>query len=113
MSAETKWPAGPYEFLEANEPDARFHAGKPFTICRSETLDDLANVYSEDDSTVYTTREQAVALAHLFSASPDLYAALGSVMREIVGEHYRGSNDAEAKVVTDAWAALAKARGEQ
>ena len=43
----------------------------------------------------------------------DLYAALDSVMREIVGDDFEGNTETERKVVSDAWAALRKARGEQ
>lgn len=113
MTAETKWPAGPYYFLEAGNTEAAGNAGRPLTICSDVDDTDLANVYSADDSTVETTREQAVALAHLFAAAPELYAALDSVMREIVGTKFRGNTFAEEATINEVWAAIKKARGEQ
>ena len=52
--------------------------GKPLVIC-DERDNDLAEVYSADDSTVDTTREQAVAAARLFVASPRMLETLREV----------------------------------
>jgi hypothetical protein len=101
MSSETKWPKGPYHFLEADGHDLPFNADQPLTIWSVETENDLANVFSCDDSTVSTTREEAVALSHLFAAAPELYAALYGLMHGHDGAIEAGRS------------ALSKARGEK
>ena len=71
---------GPWTFLEADNHEDEVNDGRPLTICTPNN-DDLANVYSSDDSTVNIPRAEAVANAHLIAAAPDLLDAL----RELLG----------------------------
>lgn len=73
MSAKKHTP-GPWTFLEDGDAEA-LHNCRPLTIC-SPGKDDLAEVFSDEDSTVAIPREQAIANARLIAASPDLLAAL-------------------------------------
>jgi hypothetical protein len=43
----------------------------------------------------------------------ELYAALDDVMREIVGERFKGSTETEREIVQAAWDVLERARQEQ
>ena len=52
--------------------------GKPFVIC-DERDNDIAEVYSADDSTVDTSRGQAGAIAKLFAAAPQMLATLKEI----------------------------------
>lgn len=66
---------GPWRFIEDGRTEDEHNVGKPLTIGHYGTLDDLANVFSHDDSTVSVPREEAVANARLISAAPDLLIA--------------------------------------
>lgn len=74
MSATTKHTVGNWEFLEAGCTEDEGNRGRPLTICGG-TNEDLANVYSCDDSTVTISRDEAIANARLIAAAPDLLAA--------------------------------------
>ena len=72
----------PFLWLEADDHDEPHRAGRPLTIC--DTYDnDVAEIYSREDATVSTTREQAIAIARLFAAAPDLVAALKLAERHL------------------------------
>lgn len=79
--SETKFTPGPWDFLEAHNRDDEWSMSKPLTICGGDN-DDLANIYSADDSLVSITREQAIANAHLIAAAPELYATLEPFARK-------------------------------
>ena len=92
----------PWTFLEQEDTESVWNAGEPLTIC-GPANDDLANVYSSDDSTVanvYSSddstvsipRKQAIANAHLISAAPEMLAAL-----EAQVEHLKGFTDEELR----------------
>jgi hypothetical protein len=66
---------GPWTFLERYDPEGDHNAEKPFTIC-GPANDDLANVYSREDSSVSISRQEAFANARLMSAAPDMLTAL-------------------------------------
>ena len=100
---EPRFTPGPWEFLEAYSHDDEYSASRPLTVC-SDSNDDLANVFSSNDSTVSIARDQAIANAHLIAAAPDLYEALAVVVQEWGRPYSPDWNRARA--------ALAKARGE-
>ena len=81
----------PWTFLEQEDTESVWNAGEPLTIC-GPANDDLANVYSSDDSTVSIPRKQAIANAHLISAAPEMLAAL-----EAQVEHLKGFTDEELR----------------
>lgn len=64
---------GPWTFLEDGDAEA-LHNCRPLTIC-SPSKDDLAEVFSEEDSTVAIPRQQAIANARLIASSPSLLQA--------------------------------------
>lgn len=66
---------GPWHFLEERRTESEHNAGVALTIA-SPAFDDLAAVFSMDDSTVNTPREEAIANARLIAAAPDMAAAL-------------------------------------
>lgn len=68
---------GPWTFIEADVLD---DVDGPFTIC-DEAGNDLATFYSVDDSTVTTTRGQAIANATMAAAAPELLDVLLAVIR--------------------------------
>jgi hypothetical protein len=70
--------ASQWRFLEAGETEAEYNACRPLTICAG--LEDLASIYSEDDSTVAIKRVDAVRAAHMMAAAPDLAAALEAIV---------------------------------
>jgi hypothetical protein len=74
VATEAKWTPRPWVFLEEGDAEA-LHNCRPLTIC-SPGKDDLAEVFSDEDSTVAIPREQAIANARLIAAAPDLYEAL-------------------------------------
>ena len=98
---------GPWTFLEQEDTESVGNAGGPLTIC-GPANDDLANVYSSDDSTVSIPREQAIANAHLISAAPEMLAALESMVDR--WEPDCGGTD--RRMWEDACAAIAKVRGQ-
>jgi hypothetical protein len=111
--SEPKFTPGPWHFLEAHSHNDEWSRDKPLTICDEKRDDDLANVFSADDSTVLTTREEAIANAHLIAAAPDLYHALTKA-REFIRhltprEDHLGDMAKDAAIAADA--ALAKAIG--
>ncbi len=71
----SKHTPGPWRFLEADDHDGEGNSCRPLTIC-SPSHDDLANVYSSDDSTVSISREEAIANARLIAAAPKQNEAL-------------------------------------
>jgi hypothetical protein len=78
-SPELRTPLGPFRFLEDGRTEDEANEGRPLTIC-DEQDNDAANVFSEDDSTVFITRDKAIETARLFAASPDLLEALRRVL---------------------------------
>lgn len=66
---ELKEPLGPFRFLEDGRTEDEANAGRPLTICDAEN-NDAAQVFSEDDSSVYITRTKAIETARLFIAAP-------------------------------------------
>ena len=68
----------PWRFLEDGRSEEEPNYCQPLTICGPDD-DDLANVYSSDDSTVSITRAEAIANARLIAAAPDLLAALSDL----------------------------------
>lgn len=75
---ELKAPLGPFRFLEDGRTEDEANAGRPLTICDAEN-NDVAQVFSEDDSTVFITRTKASETARLFAASPQLLQALKKI----------------------------------
>jgi hypothetical protein len=80
----SKHTPGPWRFLEADDHNRDDNSCRPLTICGLAD-DDLANVYSSDDSTVSISREEAVANARLIAAAPDLLEALKAYMHAMEG----------------------------
>jgi len=70
----SKHTPGPWRFLEADDHNRDDNSCRPITIC-GPADDDLANVYSSDDSTVSISREETVANARLIAAAPNLLEA--------------------------------------
>lgn len=65
------------EVIEADYLDEFWDSGKPFTIAiKDEPHDDIAQIFSCEDSTVSTTRRQAYELACLFARAPSLVSKL-------------------------------------
>lgn len=75
MSAHTK---GPWYWLEADNGEDGY-GGDPLTIAGPDNTD-LAIVFSDEDSTVATTREEAIANARLIAAAPELLEALAGMV---------------------------------
>ena len=100
---EPKFTPGPWEFLEADDPNGEYNACRPLTI--SGGGDDLANIYSADDATVDITRDAAIANARLIAAAPDLLAALKLV------RNWGRVEDLAQSEVASIDAAIAKAEG--
>src|SRR5271154_2580230 len=72
---------GPLEFLELGRTEEPHNRCKPLTICEGrENGDDIANLYSSDDATVSTTREQAIGKARLLAAA---YNAFDSAAKKL------------------------------
>lgn len=63
---------GPWRFLEEGWAESMHGRCEPLTICSRNNVD-LAIVFSADDSTVSTTREQAIANARLIATAPTMY----------------------------------------
>jgi len=106
--------AGTWVFLEEGRTEEDGNACKPLTIC-SQSGDDLASVYSSDDSTASVPRAEAVANARLMACAPALIAALigldeafCSLSDNMTREE---RHDARLKLIA-ARAAVAKAKGE-
>jgi hypothetical protein len=72
--SEPAFTPGPWHFLEAHNHDDEWSKDHPLTICDEKNSEDLANVFSADDSTVSVSRKEAIANAFLIASSPDLYA---------------------------------------
>lgn len=70
MTRKENHTPGPWEFLEADDPNGEFNACRPLTI--SGGGDDLAHVFSADDATVDISRDEAIANAHLIARAPAL-----------------------------------------
>ena len=69
---------GPLEFLELGRTEEAHNRCKPLTLCEArEKGDDVANVYSSDDSTVYIPRHQAVANTRLLAAAYNAFDSAG------------------------------------
>ena len=66
-------------FLEAGDTEAVGNACRPLTICDQHN-NDLANIYSSDDTTTSVARDEAIAYAHLFAAAPKLLWALEALV---------------------------------
>jgi hypothetical protein len=73
--------AAEWRLLEAGETEEEWNACHPLTICAG--LEDLATVYSEEDSTVNISRQDAIRAAYLFAAAPDLEAALDALVTSL------------------------------
>jgi hypothetical protein len=72
---------GPLEFLELGHTEEPHNRFKPLTICEGrENGDDIANVYSADDSTVSITREQAIGNARLLAAAYNAFDSAARVL---------------------------------
>ncbi len=72
-----KFTKGPWQYLQAGDEESPYNVGEPLTICSpGPGREDLANVYSRDDSTVSISRKEAIANARLIAAAPDLYLTL-------------------------------------
>lgn len=99
MSTEKHTP-GPWTFLEDGDAEA-LHNCRPLTIC-SPGKDDLAEVFSDEDSTVAIPREQAIANARLIAAAPALAAALLALLPEVDSEIEQRKHSGNA----DDWKAL-------
>ena len=110
--SETRFTPGPWRFLEGKDYDEGANVGRPLTVCGGNN-DDLANVYSADDSTVSVSRAEAVANAHLIAAAPDLYEALELLLAtpEIADADPRDKDEETQIAERKARAALRKARG--
>jgi hypothetical protein len=65
----------PFRFLEEGCSEEPGNYCSCLTICDAAN-NDVANVYSKDDTTVDITREEAIATARLFAAAPDLLTCL-------------------------------------
>lgn len=111
---------GPWRFLEGGNSEEEFNRCRPLTICGGNN-DDLANVYSADDSTVSITREQANANAQLIAASPDLLEALNAASGFLLNAKIDLETGASKQTAINTIegglkivrAAIAKATGEQ
>lgn len=64
----------PWTFLEENDEDI-LTSDRPLTICDADN-NDLAQVFSFEDSTVAATREQAIWHAKMFKVAPEMREAL-------------------------------------
>jgi len=71
----------PWRFLEDGDTECEGNAGRPLTIASDD--DDLAEVFSSDDATVKTSREQAIANARLIAHAPDLLFIVRRLERAI------------------------------
>src|ERR1700735_3894767 len=71
---------GPLEFLERDATEDIWNRGEPLTLADMGTRNDVANVFSADDSSVSITREQAVGNARLLAAA---YNAFDSAARAL------------------------------
>ena len=85
MTAHTP---GPWAFLEA-EDDLADRIG-PWTI-GGPKLDDIAEVYSDENATVGIVRDEAIANARLIAAAPDLLEALQEAA-DIMAEMQSGAD---------------------
>lgn len=72
---DAKHTPGPWRFLEVEDHASAENSCRPLTIC-GPSDDDLASVYSSDDSTVSISREEAVANARLIAAAPEMRDAI-------------------------------------
>jgi hypothetical protein len=54
---------GPLEFLERDGTEDIWNRGEPLTIADVEGNNDVANVFSADDSSVSISRERAIGVA--------------------------------------------------
>ncbi len=64
----------PFRLLEEGDEES-LNGNRSLTI--ADAVDnDVAVIFSANDATVSTTREQAIAIARLFAAAPDLADAL-------------------------------------
>lgn len=81
MGNATHSPA-PWEFLEAHSHNDEWSASRPLTICCADN-EDVANVFSHNDSTVSITRETAIANAHLIAAAPEMLVALKDAQKTL------------------------------
>jgi hypothetical protein len=110
---ELKHTPGPWKFLEQGSTEVDGNACRPLTIC-SASNEDIANIYSCDDSTVSVSREEAIANAFLMSAASDLLEALICLEEAFCSLHDNMSkeerHDARLKLIA-ARAAIAKATG--
>ena len=73
-----------WRLLEDGETEAEWNAGRPLTICVGN--EDLASVYSADDSTVDIPRGQAVLAAKMMAAAPELAAALEAMVDTLLAD---------------------------
>src|ERR1017187_7243012 len=65
---------GPLEFLEAGRTEQGINRGSLLTITEAGgARNDVANVYSADDSTVSITREEAIGHARLLTAAHNAF----------------------------------------
>jgi hypothetical protein len=107
--------SGPWEFLEFGREESDANRGRPLTIGGGPNNDDIANVFSSDDSTVSISREEAIANARLIAASPELLSAL-ETLTMLAGDVRTENTSQFVGRVTVAWqiarAAIAKAKGE-
>lgn len=83
---------GPWEFLEEGRSESEENANRPLTICDAHNYDDLAQVFSTDDSSIKVPRKEAIANATLIAAAPEMFEALRSVQKLITEAALTGFN---------------------
>lgn len=88
MSTPKRW-----RFLEEGRTEEDGNAGRPLTIASDDA--DIANVFSRDDATISTTREEAIAYARLIAAAPELLEAL-KMARDCIAYCRRAHKDAQS-----------------
>lgn len=71
--------AKPWTFLEADSHEEEWNRCRPLTIADADD-NDLAIIFSNEDSTVGQSRADAVAAAKLIAAAPELYTALAELV---------------------------------
>jgi hypothetical protein len=99
---------GPWAFLEDGRTEQDGNRCKPLTIS-SPDAEDIASVYSSDDTTVSILRSEAIANARLIAAAPELLEALRGMLSIEESVTQGQERERRAEWLPKARAAIAKA----
>lgn len=83
----TKHTPGPWVFLEEGRTEDEGNRSRPLTICDERTSNDLAQVFSNDDSTVSMSRDEAIANARLMALAPQMYQDILTLALRLYSEN--------------------------